>query len=951
MDFNEMKELNKQKEMQIHKEENLFAQQEQTSLLSDEMQDNAYQEASPIENIPKEKPATLTPLVKYYREVHNQDIELQNFGNVFSSSETSAVVENQIKERGFAAMIKGVIKTITGSKKQVENRQKRSYEETDEEHETMLVHDRAYKKERDKILKEKFASSEMKKLSQDMNVFADRFAVWKEKLDANKVIGTKERDRRFLLVMEAYEDTYKKYMGEFNGDIRYMPDKVQAFYREYEAIRKRQENPEPEGENLLEKIEKHMDEVDAKEEKERTQTMDGKALNLEKKQTLPPAAELKEQKEENIELEKEETVSKEKEADPVEQERYHEKRKENEKKQDFGIKEIDKWLVRNMDHSTGDGGKSELLARVLGLSRREKLLVYYTIINGKQADATEFDARLSSVFVPDLNAFKDKMVASKFLIFRRLTHSYIYWERLEGAMQVLFAYTPLLKEEQEEEDPAEQERVQKVREDLMSEMQEEEKAVAQEYFAKVDAVKASFSALQQRLMLYMEDLKRSEANPKDADLKAEVEKERTEIEGEFNEALQMDQNLTEFVAKKKINFADKGEAKKTTAENVKGSVGMAALGMVPALLGVAFDMGKTLDSVDMTKAVGGLMTGTVNEDLGNLVKSFGKMTNVGALMSVTGVISLIGAVSNVVNVVKTFGEGEPFDEALKIAGLVNDFANIASTGVTTAMCFMAGTKPLADALTAVPKLTEVSHGFAYAKVGVDAVQSIAHYGQAFHRSKKLRDSLSGFGTKVDLHKTDNLESRVARLAEGKNTELVKKATTELISGALAVATLPFVGLSTCVSIGLSLSFPILEKIIGGAMSGEEKLKRQTINDLYGIDKIVEQSEDYKKMNKKDKEAFKESALKEAAAKLGLSSVDSLYNRITDNYAITLLNRTFYDEQGFVTKERLDSNPELKAAKMPYVNLLKSFGCSVRFSDSEEKTKPQLAVLRKKMKIE
>lgn len=940
MEFNEMKEMNKQKELQIHKEETVYAGQSETSLLSDEMHDNVYREASPIDSIPKEKPCTLAPLVKYYREVYSHEIELQNFGNMFSSSETSAVIENQIKEHGFASMIKGIIKTITGSKKQVENRQKR-YEVTDEEHETKLVHDGTYKKERDKVLKEKFNSPEMKKLAEDMDIFADRFAVWKEKLDANKVIGTRERDRRFILVMNAYEDTYRKYMGEFNGDIRYMPDKVQAFYREYEAIRKRQENPEPEGVSALEKIEEQIDSVNEREEKERSRTIDGNELNIEKNKPLPPAIELKELKGES--------VSKEKQVDSGQEEKRQERQKEMRKQQNYGIKEIDKWLVRNMDHSNSDGGKSELLARILGLSRREKLLLYYTVINGKQADASELDAALSGVFIPDLSAFKDKMVASKFLIFRRLTHSYIYWERLESAMQVLFAYQPMIKQEENGESPAEKEKVRKKREKLIEALKDEEKKTAEEYFARTDSVKEAFTSLQSRLMEYMQLLKKSEKELGNANLKSEVEEERTVLEGELKAALQMDAELTEFAVKKKVHFADKSADTQNKIESFNGMISGGTMAMAPAILGVAFDMGKSLDSVNMDAIIG--MQENMLEELEKLQGAFGKMNSVGALMSVTGVISLITAVGNAVNIVKTFGEGEPFDEVLKVAGLVNEFANIASTGVTTAMCFMAGTKPLTEALTKVPALTTVSNGFAYAKIGADSIQSIAHFAQAYHRQTKIKDAIKGFGPQVGLDKTDTMESRVLRLSDGLNKELKKQATTEMISAALSVATLPFVGLSTCVSIGLSLAFPILEQIISGAMSGKEKLKRRTIDDLYGIDKIVEQNENYKRMSKEDKEAFKESALKEAAAKLGLSSVDSLYNRITDNYAITLLNRTFYDEQGFVTKERLDSNPELKAAKMPYVNLLKSFGCSVRFSDSEEKTKPQLAVLRKKMKIE
>ena len=99
--------------------------------------------------------------------------------------------------------------------------------------------------------------------------------------------------------------------------------------------------------------------------------------------------------------------------------------------QKAGLNAIAQWMYRN--------GKERHQAFINGILRktdREKLFMYYLIENKKRKNPTEVDfySAQADDYVPDLDAFKEQMVASKLKLWKRMPFGdEIYWSKLEDA--------------------------------------------------------------------------------------------------------------------------------------------------------------------------------------------------------------------------------------------------------------------------------------------------------------------------------------------------------------------------------------------------------------------------------------------------------------------------------------------------------------------------------------
>ncbi|SEF38927.1 hypothetical protein SAMN02910276_00007 [Butyrivibrio sp. Su6] len=118
------------------------------------------------------------------------------------------------------------------------------------------------------------------------------------------------------------------------------------------------------------------------------------------------------------------------------------------KEQERGVAEIDRWLLRNYQNGGLVGGfrskvkknRSEFIFSLLSMSKRERLFVYFMVESRKRVKPDEKGNDMiysQKHYIPDLDKFKGRMIASKWLMSKRFTGDYIYWDKLDKAVSLL----------------------------------------------------------------------------------------------------------------------------------------------------------------------------------------------------------------------------------------------------------------------------------------------------------------------------------------------------------------------------------------------------------------------------------------------------------------------------------------------------------------------------------
>lgn len=111
-----------------------------------------------------------------------------------------------------------------------------------------------------------------------------------------------------------------------------------------------------------------------------------------------------------------------------------------------GIKDIDEWLIRNAQnggvlgmlplfHFKNDHGN--FVNVLLGKTKRERLYIYYLVESDHRKEPSYLDVPMSqNGYIPSLDAFKDKVLATKFKVLSRLFGEYTYMHKLSEASQI-----------------------------------------------------------------------------------------------------------------------------------------------------------------------------------------------------------------------------------------------------------------------------------------------------------------------------------------------------------------------------------------------------------------------------------------------------------------------------------------------------------------------------------
>ena len=113
-----------------------------------------------------------------------------------------------------------------------------------------------------------------------------------------------------------------------------------------------------------------------------------------------------------------------------------------------GIEEIDNWLLRNFQNGGISGAlasseknkNGEFVTRALSMTKRERLHMYYLVEKKRRKEANITDVGMSQNYVPNLKAFKNQMIATKFKFWKRVNGEYTYMYKLDEAFHATTQY-------------------------------------------------------------------------------------------------------------------------------------------------------------------------------------------------------------------------------------------------------------------------------------------------------------------------------------------------------------------------------------------------------------------------------------------------------------------------------------------------------------------------------
>ncbi len=115
------------------------------------------------------------------------------------------------------------------------------------------------------------------------------------------------------------------------------------------------------------------------------------------------------------------------------------------KKQIGALSQIDTWIVRNFRNGgylgfKGHGvvsDRTDIASRLFSMSRRQRMYIYYLIETRERVNPT-YQGFVDSQtdYVPDIDEFKHKMVANRLKFYKRFSGGYIYWEKINQAIDI-----------------------------------------------------------------------------------------------------------------------------------------------------------------------------------------------------------------------------------------------------------------------------------------------------------------------------------------------------------------------------------------------------------------------------------------------------------------------------------------------------------------------------------
>ncbi len=122
-------------------------------------------------------------------------------------------------------------------------------------------------------------------------------------------------------------------------------------------------------------------------------------------------------------------------------------------KQLKALDSIDQWFLRNYNNGGMVGSlinvrnhHGEIVSELFSKTKRERLFIYYLIETKQRKNPGVMDLFSSQSYTPNLDRFKDQMLATKFKVMSHIMGDYTYMRKVTEAMQVNQDYRSLIKD-------------------------------------------------------------------------------------------------------------------------------------------------------------------------------------------------------------------------------------------------------------------------------------------------------------------------------------------------------------------------------------------------------------------------------------------------------------------------------------------------------------------------
>lgn len=586
-----------------------------------------------------------------------------------------------------------------------------------------------------------------------------------------------------------------------------------------------------------------------------------------------------------------------------------------------GLSEIDTWVVRNFNNGGymacfgGTTDRSDIIHSLLSLSRRERMYVYYLVEKRERVNPSMEGFGVSQTsYVPDVKAFKSRMIANKLKFYSRFSGGYIYWNKISQAMAIATRTRPLLQTAEENA------KILKKKEDLISDdgliknirLRDEHQDDKDDQIQKDNKLeqKQNLQLLYTSLQSGKELLDKIRKEKK-ADKKRQLEDRLKAVRQKAGEALAALQELDEKIEKKNL---------KAISESVEGA-----------------GVNKASKKADVKQYLSGMPgdIGGITLKTGNLIKEqvlgFSKETSDSILSVLAPGNATLGAINSVIGFVFSaiaLVDGAAGMSWMEITesglGLTASLAGVASKGAGFVKLFTGADNVLTGKTYA--------SGLIVADLALQGVHITTMTRDEYHRMKASQKLKKLIKDKKIRGKKAEFAINMNRLQDRISDSRAKTSFTKLALSGAMVSTL-FV----CPPVAAVIA---AVGFVGGIVNRVVENRRKRANKYYLFDKhfkIEEQADELIKEKKVketvDKETLMSQLRRRVASSVGFASPSDAADAFAKRYAQKMIEL---------------ANAGGEESKY-YIQQIKGFGLYYRYvGPGHKKNRPSAADLAKKI---
>ncbi|MCD8038037.1 MAG: hypothetical protein LUE96_02985 [Lachnospiraceae bacterium] len=599
-----------------------------------------------------------------------------------------------------------------------------------------------------------------------------------------------------------------------------------------------------------------------------------------------------------------------------------------------GLKSISRWMLRNMDKTgvweMGDSKSAFVRNYVLKQSPRVKLCAYYLVetdarkLKGSKLKQAVAESQSPS-YVPNLQKFKDKMIASKFKFWKRLSGSEFYWDKLADSMRFAVAESATILKfggggapEVTENDAGENASAATAGTATQgsggNSEKEKKKKAADNYRA--------FLMVHKLILKLMDRRDKAKA-------------------GEWKESDEemLNSATVEYLkyGKQIVKDIQNGEAGDFSADDGTGSE-----------IASALEMEETVEGI----VAKGLTNETFLGFIKNAKAAEGTELSGNWLGAASGIASFTAIITEIIRSGKKNSYTSSADKGERAMEILSSIGEMASSALDS----YKDLKGIEETTNfAVKSASIASMATGTLNVGAGLASFIGGGVQKYHMTKATEQiKNNGNLTEEEKQKEEQAAALQRRLANAKQvTGSIKMVSggIQIASGALLLTGIIGVPLSVVLS-GIATGVDLMASVY--SFFHKRSNLKDTIDDYIHMDDLyplVKRELDKQLAMKKDANSdppnesdLKDSIRREAAAQMGYAGLDGFYNYITREYATLIYTKAMLQDDGETPVDVVNGEPRLSQTNRDFAEMLKGYGLKPDY----KRGKPTIDTIQKRM---